>query len=634
MLNYKIDNKFNSIPLENMKLKGKLAADYERFFDGRVLSDYAKTVVYKETEDAFRNQIDDETAVCYWQGEFWGKWIISASRVARYLGDSELKEFIKNACYNLLSLAREDGYIGTYKNSKNFFAADPQETKNIIGWLCDWNWNIWSRKYTLWGLLEAYSLLGDEKILTGAAAHASQLIDELEETKTHILDTGTFKGLPSGSILKPMLILYRYTGDKKYLDFCLSIAERWETPEIAGLIYNSLNKTPIDEWYENSVKWTKTYESLSCFDGIIELYRVTGEDKYLKAAENFYDLLEIDEKNILYSVGYNDQYYNAAHELNSMTEPCDVIHYIRICYELFALTGRVRYLDSIELAFYNSLLASFNKDGKWGARAVCASGVHTMAVAQANLKYNHCCVNNMPRGLLNAAQSALFNDGNELTVALYHPFSAEMKIGETTAKVEISGDYFKESKADICIEFIGAPVPVRLRVPEWSGEGKITVGGKEYKAESGFFTLSEKTDKLHITVQFDNEPRILTWEKEVVRHNPSDWEYIRLAGPSQYERIIGRILIDKPKTRIRKGAMLLSRSKLIGNTGEEMFDGGFQVTPDTKINLSENKTDADTHLSYMATFDKNGEIYKTPLCDYASAGNIETEEKELFSIFF
>ena len=53
MLNYKVENKFNGIPLENIELKGKMAAHYDRFFCGRVLSDYAKGVVYKECEDAF-----------------------------------------------------------------------------------------------------------------------------------------------------------------------------------------------------------------------------------------------------------------------------------------------------------------------------------------------------------------------------------------------------------------------------------------------------------------------------------------------------------------------------------------------------------------------------------------------------
>ncbi len=337
MIQYKIKDTFNPVALENLRLEGKIARLTDIFFEERILSDFAKNTVYKECEDAFKNQVDDESPVCYWQGEFWGKWIISAARVCRYKNDENLKEFLKNAAHNLLTVQREDGYIGTYKDSKNVFAADPTVTRSIIGWNCDWNWNIWCRKYTLWGLLEVYSL----------------------------------------------------TEDKKYLDFCLDIAARWETPKIAGLIYNSLNKTRLCEWYENFIKWSKTYESLSCFDGIIELYRVTGEEKYLTAAENFYELLERDEKNILFSVGYNDRYYNAA-------------------------------------------------------------------------------------------QSALFSGGGSITIALYHPYEAEITVGETKARVKVSGDYLNTSNADINISFEGKALPIRLRIPVWTRVGKISFG-RQYR---------------------------------------------------------------------------------------------------------------------------------------------------------
>ncbi len=634
MIKYKISDSFIPVNLENLKLEGKIAQLNDVFFNERVLSDYAKNTVYKETEDAFKAQRDDNTPVCYWQGEFWGKWIISAVRVCRYKNDSKLKEFIKNAAHNILSLQRDDGYIGTYNDSKNVFAADPKVTRELIGWNCDWNWNIWCRKYTLWGLLEAYLLTEDEGILKGAIRLADHLIAELKEMGIHILDTGTFCGLPSGSIMKPMLILYRHTGDKKYLDFCIDIANRWETPKIAGLIYNSLNKIRLCEWYENFIKWSKTYESLSCFDGIIELYRVTGDEKYLEAAENFYELLEKDEKNILFSVGYNDQYYNAAHEQNSMTEPCDVIHYIRLCSELFKLTGKAKYLDSIELAYYNSLLASACKDGKWGARAVCTAGVHTYAQGQANMKHSHCCVNNMPRGLLNAAESALFSDKEGLIIALYHPFEAKIKIGETKAKVKVTGDYLADSSANISVSFEGAPVPVKLRIPAWTRIGRIVCDGKVYEAMSGIFTLPEIKDQSEIKIEFDNTPRIKEWKGTVKRHEPSDWEFARLSGPSQYDRIIGRILVDEPRCVIRKGAVLLCRSKLIGNTGDEMFDGVFKADGKTEVTLEKRETEADVILSYKARFEKGGKVYETPVCDYASAGNIISEENELFSVFF
>ena len=45
-----------------------------------------------------------------------------------------------------------------------------------------------------------------------------------------------------------------------------------------------------EDWYDDLVSWSKTYESLSCFDGLLELYRITGEEKYLKAPEMSFSL--------------------------------------------------------------------------------------------------------------------------------------------------------------------------------------------------------------------------------------------------------------------------------------------------------------------------------------------------------
>ncbi|MBP3375533.1 MAG: hypothetical protein J6L83_02080 [Clostridia bacterium] len=73
--------------------------------EGRVTSDYAQSVAYKEAEDAFVNQLDDKTAAGLWQGEFWGKWIISACRAAYF------------AVYSLCDLGffEESGKIGRAK---------------------------------------------------------------------------------------------------------------------------------------------------------------------------------------------------------------------------------------------------------------------------------------------------------------------------------------------------------------------------------------------------------------------------------------------------------------------------------------------------------------------------------------
>ena len=96
MVDYKIKNKLTRISLEETKLLGYVGKLADTFFEGRIFSEHARNVVYREAEDAFKNCVDDENAVGIWQGEYWGKWIISAARVARYTGSAELCDFIRN----------------------------------------------------------------------------------------------------------------------------------------------------------------------------------------------------------------------------------------------------------------------------------------------------------------------------------------------------------------------------------------------------------------------------------------------------------------------------------------------------------------------------------------------------------
>lgn len=63
------------------------------------------------------------------------------------------------------------------------------------------------------------------------------------------------------------------------------------------------------------------------------------------------------------------------------------------------------------------------------------------------MKYNHCCVDNMPRGFLDFAQTVLSRSGGEIFVNFYSPFKG--KIGG--AEVEISGGYPIDDSAEVKI---------------------------------------------------------------------------------------------------------------------------------------------------------------------------------------
>ena len=172
MISYKRENMINKTPLESIKIGGYPAELMRAFMENRVFADYAKETVFGECEDAFERCIDGDEPNGLWQGEYWGKWVISAARASKYYGDESMKEYLHDAALRLLKHQREDGYIGTYKNSEQVTVLDG----------CIWNWNIWCRKYTLWGLLECYELSGDRVILDACVKFADQLIFEIKKS--------------------------------------------------------------------------------------------------------------------------------------------------------------------------------------------------------------------------------------------------------------------------------------------------------------------------------------------------------------------------------------------------------------------------------------------------------------------
>ena len=611
-----------------LRLKGAVAERLECFAKERITSDAARNVVCREAEDAFRNRLDDRSGIHgVWQGEFWGKWILGAVRYCEYAGNPELKEFIRRSVHTLLAMQEPSGYLGTYRDPMNVFAADPERTQAVLGWPCDWNWNIWCRKYTLWGLLEAHRLLGDPEILAAAERLAEHLIHSLRERGIRLGATGTFAGIPSGSILKPMVLLYRATGRTEFLAFAREIAADWKRPDglRPNLIANALGGKPVHEWYLEPRKWAKAYEMLSCFDGILELYRVTGEPELLESAVRFHALLKQSELNLLFSVGFNDIFNHAAAQVNAITEPCDAIHWMRLCGELFQETGDKAYLDDFELAFYNPFLAAVCRDGKWGARGVRSHGRHLYVSEQAGMKHNHCCVNNIPRGFLQFAELAATIRGNAVSVNFFSPFEAATALPDGgRVKFAVSGNYPADGPVRIAWEAEpSGPALLRVRIPGWATDAALESETPGRKTADGWFELPLEPGK--------GEATLTLGRKVEVREHPApaevpEWYRMRWQEPGLEE-----LFRTERGSTIVFGPLLLARCKALGNSEEEMF--GPPLPAGFECGLRPLESDA-VCCAYEAEFRTGGKVLRTKVCDCASAGNERGETLKRFSVFF
>ncbi len=630
---YAVENSYHAPELGKVSLDGLIGEKFDKLIHERVTSDFAIDFILREAENCFRDRFDDEYKFGLWRSEFWGKLIISACRVCRYLESDKLRSAIKTSAYRLLSFRDDDGFLSTYRNRKAVIMPTQEKAAFDHGWRS--NWNVWGRKYTLWGMLECAMLLDDKALLDASAQIADILLEDLSELGIHISETGCKYGMPSGSIMKPMLVLYRLTGDKRYLDLCLSIADNWDRDDDVwpNLIRNALGEVGPADWYESGDEvWeAKAYEMMSCFDGIIELYRVTGNKRYFDACKGLYDQLVKYELNIAGNVGYCELFHNAKKHPDMATEACDAIHWMRLCYELFGLTGDMCYAESFEKAYVNAFMASVNEDGKGSAFFLRSSGRHWNGDAQCHTKYQHCCLNNLPRGFANAAEMSMAESDEGYFINLYT--MSTVRFGDTLIRV---GDhYFNSGRVTVSIRNPKPGKKLYFRVPDWSENmtirvGEITYNQSELNHKNGYAEV-ELCGDITIWLQFDMTPRVIDFEGEW-QELPADDYHIRRWCDDD-DGVCNRAqMVKHPMAHVYRGPVLLSRSKRIGSTAEDMFSGetvyGKERTCEA-LNLQ-----GDRKLAYCRlTLNYDGKSREIEMCDFASAANLALEDPWYFNVF-
>ncbi|MBQ6718036.1 MAG: glycoside hydrolase family 127 protein [Clostridia bacterium] len=642
-VNYKVQNVMETAPLGNCFLEGEIGARFDRFILERVSGKFALEEILREAEDFFATQYDDIYTFGYWRSEFWGKLMLSAVRCSQYKNDDVLKEELRKSCYTMLSYQREDGYLSTYRNSDNIYPVDVVKSALYSGWEANYCWNVWGMKYTLWALIEAAMYMDDEKILTGAVKLADWIVGKFQLDGTRVKDSGVMDGMPSSSILKPMLVLYRITGDEKYLTFGKDIVKEWsrEDNERPNLITNALSGEAVAEWYGISSKklteghdlgadWVpKAYEMTSCFDGIIEMYRITGEEILLEASKAFYEILLKHESNILGSVGYCERYQNAAHYADSATEICDVLHWMRLCYELFRITGDVKYMHSFEKAFVNAYIAGVYADGTNGAFFVRSAGRHYTALPQCETKYQHCCLNNVGRGFTNAAETQVTKSEKGYFVNMFT--QSYVRFGNT--EIRVGANYFDSGWVGISVRNPEKDKKLYIRVPEWSKNTKIRVGlGDEVSIPCGeYYEIDLEPDTTIMKIRFDMTVEVINCEWQELPDN--DYHSFRWRD-GMYGLCNKDCMLPCSKIVLRRGPVILARSKKFGAKEENMFSCdtlyGKKIESIVAPHIP-NNTGVLVSTRVMITAD--GEKHEYIMCDFASAGNIDSSDPKLFSIY-
>ena len=609
--------------LRDVRLGGVPAGKMHNFFRARMLDTTAQRDVFGEARSAFRDRDDDEKAVLpdrkmggIWRGEFWGKLMLGTARVADYLQDPALTKFVKEECHRMIALQDPDGYLGSYADKENVWI--PESAKPAMRAAYGWNtvWNLWNRKYAIWAMLMAYRTTGDRAILASTERQMDQWIEMMHRLGLPLFVTGQPEkvGLPSMSILKPLLMLYAETGKKTYLDYAKEMLPDWDRADGAcpNFFRNADRADALHTWYPNPSRWAKSYEMMSCLDGLLEYTRLTGDARALETVRKIYDNLLRTELNVLGDVGYVDQFYGAATQPNASTEVCDTIHWIRLSLDLYLMTGDVRYCDAIELAYFNAFLAGVYRDGTWGAFAVRGTACHETD-RQCGYAYNHCCVNNVPRTFMDMAEGTVTRDrAGVFHVNFYQDATATLD----GVDFAISGNYPVGNVVTVKVSEPAAKVV--FRTPAWCP--KLDVA----QPEKGVWRLT-----------FDMNPRLLDGPDTAVAKKEG-WHYARYLCREQPLRSPLRDSYRAtPAATVMVGPLLLAKSRRTGATQTELMDLATVRGQGYAVKVTPVACE-DVWGAWDVELTKPGApTIRTRACDYQSAGDDPYADGSVrFSIWF
>ena len=450
-----------------------------------------------------------------WRCEYWGKMMRGACFTWACTQDPALYRVLEGSVRDLLSIQGPDGRLSTYSPENEFRG-----------------WDIWGRKYVMLGLEYFLDICADEALgadivaaLQGQADYILARIGPgpgqrpITATSTH------WKGLNSSSILEPMVRLYNLTGEGRYLDFARYIiaaggTEGFDTFEaaLAGKLYP----------YQYPV--TKAYEMMSCFEGIIEYYRVTGEEKYREMAVKFARAVEDSDITVIGCAGTTHELFDHSRVRQFdpafdgiMQETCVTVTWMKLCRQLLLLTGDARWADRIEQSMYNALLGALNTRGNAFRGQVFAFDSYSPLLnghrgrgvggykdlLRDRFRWG-CCVAIGAAGTALPGLTAALAARDGAALALYLPGSVRVpaKGGEIALQVET--EYPRDGRIAVTVQTAGR-YALYLRIPAWSARSVLRVRGEAAAAVPGTFVRLERDWQAgdRIDLELDMRVRIL-----------------------------------------------------------------------------------------------------------------------------
>ena len=366
------------------------------------------------------------------------------------------------------------------------------------------------------------------------------------------------KVYPGHQVIEMGLVkLYRVTGEKKYLDLARFFLDI-RGPK--GQVYNQANLKPVDQTEAEGHSVRATY----MYSGMADIAAIENDAAYLNAITKIWRNLVYGKMYLTGGIGAsgNEGFADpfVLPNMSAYCETCASIGDIFFNHRLFLLHGQSKYIDILEKTLYNSMLSgvSLSADRFFYPNPLESNGQH-----QRQAWFGcACCPSNVARFVPAIPGYVYAVTDKELYVNLFISNDADITIGKRKVSISQKANFPWDGKVDIMVnpEKSGRFI-LKIRIPGWA-QNEALPGGT-YK----FSDDNSEPVKLMINGK-ESEIKIIDGYAVVFRK----WQLgdkVEIDFPMPVRKVVAdeRVIEDRNKIAFQRGPVIFCAEWPDNNNG-------------------------------------------------------------------
>jgi DUF1680 family protein len=400
-----------------------------------------------------------------WDGEYAGKWLDAATRIAVTTADETLLAMVDDFADSLIKYQQPDGYLGVKLPTD----------RNLNDW--EQSWDLWNQWNSLIGLLTHYELRGARTSLEAASRLGIWIVKTYAPIEAE--SVRFFQGgLTNVVVINELVRLYGYTGNEDLLEFVRQVIHYYP---------------PIQQMLSNGEPYlAHPYMLSAILKGMAEFAQVTGNHDILTRVEQVWDRLVDKQLYPTGSLGVNEKMKDEPLldiPDGQLQETCATTEWIFFTQSLYEITGRVKYVEALENTFYNALLAAQSTDGmRW--------------CYYTPLRYHkdwfhgptRCCFWSGPRGIARIPQLIYVTKGNSIYINFFESSEATLVTNGGKVRVNQNSEFPENGESKVTLKTASSwSGELYIRVPDWAADFRIALDGNpatNISDQEGYFAMS------------------------------------------------------------------------------------------------------------------------------------------------